>query len=365
MAWSDEARQASIEARKASAKARGAQGPEGREGKIKDHREAQKLHEVAAEHNRSAGNLAEAEHHDKMAALHEEKVGFHQERVGGAAPKSGDKAGSMRGRDRDNDEEPRYSAKQNAAAKQAMIAEEKRSSWHGGDPGQKGFASGKEADQRHIDASMQRDKDDGHRASAATKIANHESDEATKVRDADSHAKAGAAHIAAAAANKVAGNKEQVKFHEKMAEKHEALEKSYKGVVVVERGREAEKITPSVQLGKAGAITPSRSMDPKSAKEAKTDREIASGNARLATEKARSSGKAEDHDAAADAHMNAKLEHDEHQQDRMRDAGSRHHEFSSPQSQHHQKMYEQHSAKAQTIRTRGRRTSEPATRLRE
>jgi hypothetical protein len=335
MAWSEAAREASIEARRASAKTKAMPSvkshPDGREGKIRDHKAARDAHLKAADLNEKEGNDTGAQHHYKMAELHSEKAGAHEEK---------NTLGLQR---------------QTLKVQQQERVEAKIAAQT---PGR-----GKTADERHVADQVKQKQDAKDKAASTTKNANKMSEEATTFRDGASHARASAAHREAASANKVVGDKANTKYHERMVEKHEALEKSYKGGVTVERGRhpneetDEERNQSNVNSREAAARgNPSQGMSSGNpgAKgtvgESKIDAQIASGNARMATEKARSSGTAEAHDAAAEAHFNARNEHDLHQDNRMRDSGARSHEVNSSASQHHQKMAEHHMQKAQKIR---------------
>jgi hypothetical protein len=64
MAWSEEARQASIEARRATNKAK-------KSGLARDHTEAANAHSIAAMKLRHAGNDTAAQHHEAMVKKHD------------------------------------------------------------------------------------------------------------------------------------------------------------------------------------------------------------------------------------------------------------------------------------------------------
>ncbi len=333
MAWSDAAREASIEARRATAKTKAMPSvkshPEGREGKIKDHKDAMKAHQAAAALNRSEGNDTAADHHDKMAAIHQEKAGSHEEkqslglqRQTLTVQKEMGREAKLRGEKPEKEDltPGKFQGFKNTISKDQAESSAKLAASHSR------FASGKEADQLHQDRTTQREKDDSARAAAATAHATKMTDEATTFRDGASHERAYAAHMAAAGANKVAGNKELVKAHEKMADRHEALEKSYKGGKVVESAQDRSAHRSEMEKDAAG-------KDPNDGASPATSRaEIKSAVASKASASARRNEDPQKspglHIKAAEAHSTAATAH--------MDAGNK------TGAEHHAKMEEQH-----------------------
>lgn len=307
MAWSEAARQASIEARRATAEAR--KGSSIKEkGKEEAHRKAAEAHRAAARAYPPAAT-EQIGHHEKMAAMHEaraERAAFHQ--GGGAEAISKTESGLSN----------KQTAKNASDHAEAMTAQARKSG----------------SKQDHEDA---------------MEAHSH----AAKMQRAAGNTKAAKAHeFQAEVHNELRRTDKVVESADRIVAATSAMNAANSPTAL--RAREAERLNPSQR---AAHERGKRDFE-ESAKPVvlgpKAQARIQSERAKAASEKAKASGKAEDHDRAADEHRSAAVMHgnaDRGQSELARTGQGRLPEPSLAGG-HHEKMADKHEHEAYKIRER-------------